>query len=177
MSRRGSCLTGTRRLRTLPCPTACSHRSGGPNRSGVDPSGRALPLSSPVRLRRAPISSRSCACKAAPSAASDIGEPTMLLGVVADDFTGASDIANTIAKGLPGEGGLATAQFLGVPREQAPPSLEAGVVALKSRSIAADEAIAQSLAALTWLLQQGCRQVVFKYCSTFDSTPGGNIGP
>jgi uncharacterized protein YgbK (DUF1537 family) len=96
----------------------------------------------------------------------------MLLGVVADDFTGASDIANTLAKG-----GLATVQFLGVPEGAAPPDCEAGVVALKSRSVPAQEAVALSLAALDWLRAQGCRQFVFKYCSTFDSTPEGNIGP
>jgi uncharacterized protein YgbK (DUF1537 family) len=101
----------------------------------------------------------------------------MLLGVIADDFTGASDIANTLAKGLPGQGGLATAQFLGVPTAPAPAGVEAGVVSLKSRSIPADEAIALSLAALDWLQAQGCAQIVFKYCSTFDSTPEGNIGP
>ncbi|MEZ0214307.1 MAG: 3-oxo-tetronate kinase [Xanthobacteraceae bacterium] len=106
----------------------------------------------------------------------------MLLGVIADDFTGASDIANTIAKGfavkgLPVPGGLRTAQFLGVPQAAAPAGIEAGVVALKSRSIPAGEAVAQSLAALDWLLAQGCRQIVFKYCSTFDSTPEGNVGP
>ncbi|HRK25481.1 MAG TPA: four-carbon acid sugar kinase family protein, partial [Beijerinckiaceae bacterium] len=101
----------------------------------------------------------------------------MLLGVIADDFTGASDIANTIAKGGGGSPGLATVQFLGVPARPAPASCEAGVVALKSRSIPAQEAIAQSLAALDWLKAQGCRQFVFKYCSTFDSTPEGNIGP
>jgi uncharacterized protein YgbK (DUF1537 family) len=101
----------------------------------------------------------------------------MLLGVIADDFTGASDIANTLAKGLPGEGGLRTAQFLGVPLQDAPDGIEAGVVALKSRSIPAAEAVAQSLEALRWLQAQGCRQFVFKYCSTFDSTPEGNIGP
>lgn len=101
----------------------------------------------------------------------------MLLGVIADDFTGASDIANTIAKGLPGQGGLRTAQFLGVPAKEAPPHIEAGVVALKTRSVPPEEAIAQSLAAFQWLRDQGCRQFVFKYCSTFDSTPRGNIGP
>lgn len=101
----------------------------------------------------------------------------MLLGVIADDFTGASDIANTLAKGLAGQGGLKTAQFLNVPRGKAPADIEAGVVALKSRSIPASEAVAQSLAALRWLREQGCRQIVFKYCSTFDSTPDGNIGP
>jgi uncharacterized protein YgbK (DUF1537 family) len=101
----------------------------------------------------------------------------MLLGVIADDFTGASDIANTLAKGLPGQGGLRTVQYLGVPRDKAAPEIEAGVIALKSRSIKPASAIEQSLAALRWLLDQGCKQIVFKYCSTFDSTPAGNIGP
>ena len=94
----------------------------------------------------------------------------MLLGVIADDFTGASDIANTLARG-----GMATTQFLGIPKRPAP--CEAGVVALKTRSIPAADAVAQSMAALRWLQTQGCRQYVFKYCSTFDSTPEGNIGP
>jgi 3-dehydrotetronate 4-kinase len=96
----------------------------------------------------------------------------MLLGVIADDFTGASDIANTLAKG-----GLSTVQFLGVPTKPAPDACEAGVVALKSRSIPAADAVALSMEAFEWLRAQGCRQLVFKYCSTFDSTPQGNIGP
>ena len=66
----------------------------------------------------------------------------MLLGVIADDFTGASDIANTLAKGLPGQGGLRTAQFLGLPTARASDDIEAGVVALKSRSIPAADAVA-----------------------------------
>jgi 3-dehydrotetronate 4-kinase len=96
----------------------------------------------------------------------------MQLGVIADDFTGASDIANTLAKG-----GLRTTQFLGTPLDNSPVHCEAGVVALKTRSIAARVAIALSLEALDWLKRQGCLQFVFKYCSTFDSTPEGNIGP
>lgn len=100
----------------------------------------------------------------------------MLIGVIADDFTGASDIANTLAKGLPGQGGLRTVQYLGIPAEDAGQEVEAGVIALKSRSIAAADAVEQSLLALDWLMRQGCRQIVFKYCSTFDSTPDGNIG-
>ena len=96
----------------------------------------------------------------------------MLLGCIADDFTGASDLANTLARG-----GMATTQFIGLPGEPAPASCEAGVVALKTRSIPAAEAVAASLAALGWLRAQGCRQFLFKYCSTFDSTPRGNIGP
>ena len=101
----------------------------------------------------------------------------MLLGCIADDFTGASDIANNLTKGWKDSGGLATTQYLGVPVEPADPRVEAGVVALKTRSIPAAEAVEQSLAALRWLQAQGCRQIVFKYCSTFDSTPAGNIGP
>lgn len=101
----------------------------------------------------------------------------MLLGVIADDFTGASDIANTIARGLPGQGGLVSAQYIGVPQGPADRAIEAGVVSLKTRSSPVDEAVSQSLAALEWLLAQGCTQIVFKYCSTFDSTPTGNIGP
>ncbi|QCI64249.1 3-oxo-tetronate kinase [Phreatobacter stygius] len=96
----------------------------------------------------------------------------MLLGCIADDFTGASDLANTLAKG-----GMATMQFVGVPTEAAPAECEAGVVALKSRTIAVADAIAQSLAACEWLRAQGARQILFKYCSTFDSTKEGNIGP
>ncbi len=90
----------------------------------------------------------------------------MLLGVIADDFTGASDIANTIAKGLPGQGGLRTVQYLGLPSAAADAEVEAGVIALKSRSIDAAVAVEQSLDALKWLLDQGCEQIVFKYCST-----------
>jgi uncharacterized protein YgbK (DUF1537 family) len=101
----------------------------------------------------------------------------MLIGVIADDFTGASDIANTLAKGLPGQGGLVTSQYMGVARGAAAPEIEAGVVSLKSRSVPVEEAVAASLEALHWLQAQGCRQFVFKYCSTFDSTPEGNIGP
>ncbi len=101
----------------------------------------------------------------------------MLLGVIADDFTGASDIANTIAKGRSGQGGLATSQFLGVPIHNAAPEVEAGVVSLKSRSIPVEQAVTQTLEAFRWLQAQGCRQFVFKYCSTFDSTRDGNIGP
>src|SRR5215469_5117274 len=96
----------------------------------------------------------------------------MLLGSIADDFTGASDLANTLAKS-----GFRTTQFIGVPEGPAAPDCEAGVVALKSRSIPAADAIARSLAALGWLKAQGAEQFLFKYCSTFDSTPEGNIGP
>ena len=96
----------------------------------------------------------------------------MKLGVIADDFTGASDIALTIA-----EAGLSVAQFIGVPGAPAPDDLGAGVVALKSRTAPVAEAIQSSLAACEWLLAQGAEQIIFKVCSTFDSTPKGNIGP
>ncbi len=96
----------------------------------------------------------------------------MLLGVIADDFTGASDVANTLARG-----GMATVQFNGVPAAPSPPGCEAGVIALKTRSIAPGDAVSHSLRALDWLKAEGCRQYLFKYCSTFNSTPAGNIGP
>ena len=101
----------------------------------------------------------------------------MLLGVIADDFTGGSDVANALTAGAPGEGGLRVAQYFGLPRQPAAPDIEAGVISLKFRSIAASEAVQEALAALAWLSQQGCRQILYKYCSTFDSTSEGNIGP
>ena len=72
---------------------------------------------------------------------------------------------------------MRTVQYSGVPGGPADGDVEAGVVALKSRTIAAAEAVRQSLDALAWLQAQGCTQFFFKYCSTFDSTPAGNIGP
>jgi uncharacterized protein YgbK (DUF1537 family) len=95
----------------------------------------------------------------------------MLLGCIADDFTGATDLAATLVRQ-----GMRTVQVIGVP-EGPPPNADAVVVALKSRTIPAREAVAQSLAALAWLRKAGCRQYFFKYCSTFDSTDDGNIGP
>lgn len=96
-----------------------------------------------------------------------------LLGCIADDFTGATDLANNLVRH-----GLRTVQTIGVPADAAPaPDADAIVVALKSRTIAPADAVAQSLAALHWLQRQGVEQVYFKYCSTFDSTPQGNIGP
>lgn len=96
----------------------------------------------------------------------------MLLGCIGDDFTGSSDLGNTLTRQ-----GMRCAQYVGVPDGPADPGVEAGIVALKSRSIPAAEAVALSLAALDWLRAQGCRQFLFKYCSTFDSTDAGNIGP
>ena len=96
----------------------------------------------------------------------------MKLGCIGDDFTGSSDLANTLAKG-----GMKTVQYSGVPSAPADAGVDAGVVALKSRSIDPRDAVAQSLEAVDWLLDQGCTQIFQKYCSTFDSTPEGNIGP
>jgi len=97
----------------------------------------------------------------------------MQLGCIADDFTGATDLAGTLVKS-----GMSAVQLIGVPEGNMPPvEAEAGVVALKSRTIPAAEAVAQSIAALDWLRDQGCTQFFFKYCSTFDSTDDGNIGP
>ncbi|HZP92410.1 MAG TPA: 3-oxo-tetronate kinase [Burkholderiales bacterium] len=97
----------------------------------------------------------------------------LLLGCVADDFTGATDLANTLVNS-----GMRTIQLLGVPRaDLALPDCDAIIVALKSRSNPAPEAIRMSLAALDWLRARGARQFYFKYCSTFDSTDKGNIGP
>jgi len=96
----------------------------------------------------------------------------MLLGCIGDDFTGSSDLANTLARQ-----GMRVVQYTGVPGSSADPAVEAGVVALKSRSIDPGEAVRLSLAALAWLQAQGCEQFFFKYCSTFDSTTKGNIGP
>ncbi|WP_250507783.1 3-oxo-tetronate kinase [Caballeronia sp. GAFFF3] len=95
-----------------------------------------------------------------------------VLGCIADDFTGATDLASTLVRG-----GMRTIQTIGVPASAVLDDVDALVVALKSRTIAADDAIAQSLAALDWLRGQGCRRFFFKYCSTFDSTDAGNIGP
>jgi 3-dehydrotetronate 4-kinase len=95
----------------------------------------------------------------------------LLLGCIADDFTGATDLANNLVRA-----GMKVVQAIGVPREAAPDA-DAVVVALKSRTIPAADAVAQSLQALRWLQAQGCRQFYFKVCSTFDSTAQGNIGP
>jgi uncharacterized protein YgbK (DUF1537 family) len=95
-----------------------------------------------------------------------------LLGCIADDFTGATDLANMLVRG-----GMRTVQTIGVPAAGTKIEADALVVALKSRTIAPQEAVEQSLAALEWLRAQGCRQFFFKYCSTFDSTDRGNIGP
>lgn len=95
----------------------------------------------------------------------------MILGVIADDFTGASDVASMLVRA-----GLRTVQVIGVPDGPAPEA-DAVVVALKSRTCPAPQAVQESLAALAWLQSGGACQFYFKYCSTFDSTAEGNIGP
>ncbi len=96
-----------------------------------------------------------------------------LLGCIADDFTGATDLANMLVRG-----GMRTVQSIGIPSAEMAADLDADaiVIALKSRTLPAAEAVEQSLAALQWLRDRGCEQIFFKYCSTFDSTPAGNIG-
>jgi 3-dehydrotetronate 4-kinase len=99
---------------------------------------------------------------------------TLHLGCIADDFTGATDLANNLVRA-----GMRVVQINGLPQATtpAPQDVDAIVIALKSRTIAAQEAVEQSLAALKWLQKQGCRRIYYKVCSTFDSTPLGNIGP
>lgn len=98
---------------------------------------------------------------------------TPLLGAVADDFTGATDLANMLARA-----GMRTVLVLGRPGAGDPlPAAEAAVVALKSRTAPVAEAVDDSLAAWRWLAAGGAEQCYFKYCSTFDSTQAGNIGP
>ncbi|PLN82218.1 hypothetical protein CWN73_14755, partial [Klebsiella quasipneumoniae] len=96
----------------------------------------------------------------------------MQLGVIADDFTGATDIASFLVRN-----GMATVQLNGVPPHELPLTSEAVVISLKTRSCPVETAVSQSLAALRWLQARGCQQFYFKYCSTFDSTAQGNIGP
>jgi uncharacterized protein YgbK (DUF1537 family) len=96
-----------------------------------------------------------------------------LLGCIADDFTGATDLASMLVKN-----GMRTVQLIGVPASSdAVPDADAIVVAQKSRTAPVRQAVSESLAALAWLRAAGCRQFFFKYCSTFDSTDRGNIGP
>ncbi|HMD64014.1 MAG TPA: 3-oxo-tetronate kinase [Stellaceae bacterium] len=98
---------------------------------------------------------------------------SLLLGAIADDFTGATDLCNTLVRR-----GMRTVQLIDVPAPSTEiVGAETVVVALKSRTIPAAEAIDKSLAALAWLQKAGARQILFKYCSTFDSTDAGNIGP
>lgn len=98
---------------------------------------------------------------------------TAILGCIADDFTGATDLAGMLVRH-----GMRAVQTIGVPDQPADTiDADAIVVALKSRTIPAEEAVAQSLEALEWLRAGGVQRFYFKYCSTFDSTDDGNIGP
>jgi uncharacterized protein YgbK (DUF1537 family) len=94
------------------------------------------------------------------------------LGCIADDFTGATDLANNLVRA-----GMRVLQTIGVPEGPLATDVDAVVVALKSRTLPPADAVSQSLAALGWLQAQGAQQIYFKYCSTFDSTAKGNIGP
>ncbi len=96
----------------------------------------------------------------------------MLLGCIADDFTGATDLANNLVRS-----GLRVVMTIGVPTSSITLDADAVVVALKSRTTPAADAVAQSLAAARWLREHGAQQLYFKVCSTFDSTAQGNIGP
>jgi uncharacterized protein YgbK (DUF1537 family) len=95
-----------------------------------------------------------------------------ILGCIADDLTGATDLCNNLVRA-----GMRVVLTVDVPRSEGSLPADAIVVALKSRTIPTAEAVAQSLAASRWLQNQGVRQIYFKICSTFDSTPKGNIGP
>ncbi len=95
-----------------------------------------------------------------------------LLGCIADDFTGATDLAGMLVRA-----GMRTVQMIDVPTHPLPSEVDAVVIALKSRTVPAAEAVNSALVALDWLRAAGCRQFYFKYCSTFDSTDAGNIGP
>ena len=97
---------------------------------------------------------------------------SIVLGCIADDFTGATDLANNLVRA-----GMRVVQTIGVPAEALQADVDAVVIALKSRTVLPQDAVEQSLQALSWLKSQGARQIYFKYCSTFDSTAQGNIGP
>jgi uncharacterized protein YgbK (DUF1537 family) len=96
----------------------------------------------------------------------------MVLGAIADDVTGATDLCSVLVRG-----GMRTVQTIGVPGDLELPEADAVVVALKSRTAPVEEAVAQSVAALRRLRELGAQRFFFKVCSTFDSTPAGNIGP
>ena len=97
----------------------------------------------------------------------------LILGCIADDITGATDLALML-----GRSGMPVMQYIGLPgRDSPPPDIAAAVIALKSRTAPLPDAVRESIAAVRWLRKQGARQFFFKYCSTFDSTDEGNIGP
>jgi 3-dehydrotetronate 4-kinase len=101
-----------------------------------------------------------------------MGVNLLRFGVIADDFTGASDIASFFVKG-----GLSTVLYTGIPESDEVPKAEVCVIALKTRTQNQKDAVTDSLEAVAWLKEQGAQQFYIKYCSTFDSTPEGNIGP
>jgi uncharacterized protein YgbK (DUF1537 family) len=96
----------------------------------------------------------------------------IILGCIADDLTGATDLANNLVRA-----GMRAVLTVDVPGHDDAIDADAVVVALKSRTIPAAEAVEQSLRSCRWLRRQGARQIYFKVCSTFDSTAEGNIGP
>ena len=95
----------------------------------------------------------------------------MQLGVIADDVTGATDLASVLRRD-----GLSVVQTFGVPSAAAPP-VDVVVVSLKTRTSPVNDAVRAATAASTYLTTGGAAQIYFKYCSTFDSTDRGNIGP
>ena len=97
----------------------------------------------------------------------------LLIGAIGDDMTGSTDLALML-----GKQGMSIIQYIGTPGDDVKvENANAAVIALKIRTSPLDEAIKQSLAACNWLIERGAKQIVFKYCSTFDSTERGNIGP
>ena len=97
----------------------------------------------------------------------------MMIGAIGDDVTGSTDLALMLSKH-----GMSVVQYIGLPEPGAVVrNAQAAVVALKSRTAPLEQALADSLSACDWLIAQGARQIFFKYCSTFDSTEKGNIGP
>lgn len=97
----------------------------------------------------------------------------LLLGAIGDDMTGSTDLALML-----GKQGISVIQYIGIPQPHVEvKDAQAAVVALKSRTTPVEEAVSESLSACEWLLKQGAQQIFFKYCSTFDSTEKGNIGP
>jgi 3-dehydrotetronate 4-kinase len=96
----------------------------------------------------------------------------LFLGCIADDFTGATDLASNLVRS-----GMRVVQTIGVPTAPLNEEADAVVIALKTRTISSAQAISESLAALNWLKSHHAEQIYFKYCSTFDSTAEGNIGP
>ena len=100
-------------------------------------------------------------------------ENKLFFGCVADDFTGAADGASFLVKS-----GISTALYNGIPKNNLKDkNVQGAVIALKTRNVKKEQAVAESLKAFAWLKEQGARIFYFKYCSTFDSTEEGNIGP